>query len=598
MIPTSFPTLEPSIQPTFPPTLSPTITANPSAIGGIPTTRQPVVDIRPDSTSTSKDYWGPGWWGDDDDWSRPQWKPEWTSSPKHTKSGKHAKSWGKSGKSGRKRSWSSSSDSGDVYDWSVSKSSSASADGWGMSISSHDWSSWNTTAWPDHWKSPGKSGKSGFDWGKRGKSGSAIYDWSSSGKSGKSGSDFKPKANKGDSEDSPGKELIYDDDAFPSWHNSDGGWSSSSSGKSGKSGGKLGNEWVESGWNARSSASMDENYDDTISASDDVPIPPPPPVPLVNTPSEPVDNDTSQPTYTPSISPVKGASCTVCPNGITVGEETQPLLDSGDTSTCKELVDQVNLIGTDFCDGDSIYDMLCCPNPNSRYWTYTNNGNEMTCVYSLTEPEDVLSTDWIHDTKEECCVYVYGLGGDQSTVSGCSEFAPSAQGPPLSTNPNRTNPNNANVNKVDRSRSTTSKSAKPSYHDIDSILQDDPITSEASRSTSKSSKKKKSSPVPMPSSDHPHYKQSKSTKSSRNRDYDTLSPTSSSDQHHEGTKSDVKYSEGLADGMAYSGYKQKSQGNSRNSEKPQSSSAVSYFSIGCGCVILLSSAMALLEFDI
>ena len=90
MIPTSFPTLEPSIQPTFPPTLSPTITANPSAIGGIPTTRRPVADIRPDSTSTSKDWdkWGPGWWGwkDDDDWSRPQWKPEWTSSPKHTKS--------------------------------------------------------------------------------------------------------------------------------------------------------------------------------------------------------------------------------------------------------------------------------------------------------------------------------------------------------------------------------------------------------------------------------------------------------------------------------------------------------------------------------
>jgi len=481
MIPTSFPTLEPSIQPTFPPTLSPTITANPSAIGGIPTTRQPVADIRPDSTSTSKDWdkWGPGWWGwkDDDDWSRPQWKPEWTSSPKHTKSSKHTKSWGKSGKSGRKRSWSSSSDSGDEYDWSISKSSSSSVDGWGMSISSRDWSSWNSTAWPDHRKSPGKSGKSGFEWG-WGKSGKSGYEWSNSGKSGKSSSNwetalgFKPKANKGVSEDSPGKELIYDDDVFPSWHNSDGGWSSSSSGKSGKSGSKFGwqgDEWDESGWKSRSSASMDEHDDDTISAGDGVPIPetppspsPPPPVPVVNTPSEPVNDansDTTQPTYTPSISPINpppSPKCTVCPNGITVGEDTQPLLDSGDTKTCKELVDEVNLIGTDFCDGDSIYDMLCCPNPNSRYWTYTNNGSEMTCVYSLTEPEDVVSTDWIHDTKEECCVYVYGLGGDSSTVSGCSEFAPSAQGPPLSTNPKRTNPNN-----VDRSRSTTSKSAKP-----------------------------------------------------------------------------------------------------------------------------------------
>ena len=577
MIPTSFPTLEPSIQPTFPPTLSPTITANPSAIGGIPTTRQPVADIRPDSSSTSKDWdkWGPGWWGwkDDDDWSRPQWKPEWTSSPKHTKSSKHTKSWGKSGKSGRKRSWSSLSDSGDEYDWSISKSSSSSVDSWGMSISSQDWSSWNTTAWPDHWQSPGKSGKSGFDWGwgKSGKSGN-VYEWSSSGKSGKSGSDswettlgFKPKANKGVSEDSPGKELIYDDDAFPSWHNSDGGWSSSSSGKSGKSGGKFGwqgDEWVESGWNARSSASMDEHDDDTISANDaglsipetpPSPSPPPPPVPIVNTPSEPVDNDTSQPTLMPS----------------------PPMAD----------------------DTDMIPPLNQEEDPNSRYWTYSNNGSEMTCVYSLTEPEDVVSTDWIHDTKEECCVYVYGLGGDASTVTGCSEFAPSAQGPPLSTNPNRTNPNNSNVNKVDRSRSATSKSAKPSYHHIDSILQDDPIASEASRSTSKSSKKKKSSP--MPSSDHPHYKQSKSTKSSRNRDYDTLSPTSSSDQQHEGTKSDVKYSEGLADGMTYSGYKQKSQGNSRSSEKPQSSSAASYFSTACGCIILLSSvAVALHGFDI
>lgn len=427
-----------------------------------------MADIRPDSTSTSKDWdkWGPGWWGwkDDDDWSRPQWKPEWTSSPKHTKSSKHAKSWGKSGKSGRKRSWASwSSDSGDVHDWSISKSSSSSVDGWGMSISSQDWSSsWNSTAWPDHWQRPGKSGKSGFDkwgWGKSGKSGSAWThnQWSSSGKSGKSGSDwetnwetkwettfgFKPKANKGASEDSPGKELTYDDDTFPSWHNSDG-WSSSSSGKSGKSGGKFGwqgDEWVESGWNSRSSASTDEYDDDVISADDDgvssLPVsppssPPPPPVP--------VDNDTSQPTLMPTppfaddtnmnLSP--SSPCIICPNGITVDENTQPFIDDGDTASCKELVDvtaEVLNEGDESCEGSKMMEAYCCPDAQDPYWIYTNNGNEMTCVYSSTEPEpeDVVSTDWIHDTKEECCVYVYDLGGDPSTVSGCSEFAPSAQ---------------------------------------------------------------------------------------------------------------------------------------------------------------------------
>jgi len=66
--------------------------------------------------------------------------------------------------------------------------------------------------------------------------------------------------------------------------------------------------------------------------------------------------------------------CTICPNGITNREDYTPFIADGDTTTCKALVDEVNFFGTDFCDGTSIYEMLCCPSEDREPCTLCPNG--------------------------------------------------------------------------------------------------------------------------------------------------------------------------------------------------------------------------------
>jgi len=69
------------------------------------------------------------------------------------------------------------------------------------------------------------------------------------------------------------------------------------------------------------------------------------------------------------------STCTICPNGITKGDDYTPFIADGDaTTTCKALVDEVNLFGTDFCDGTSIYEMLCCPSEDRKPCTLCPNG--------------------------------------------------------------------------------------------------------------------------------------------------------------------------------------------------------------------------------
>ena len=68
-------------------------------------------------------------------------------------------------------------------------------------------------------------------------------------------------------------------------------------------------------------------------------------------------------------------SCTICPNGITKGDDYTPFIADGDTTTtCKGLVDEVNFFGSDFCDGTSIYEMLCCPSEDRKPCTLCPNG--------------------------------------------------------------------------------------------------------------------------------------------------------------------------------------------------------------------------------
>jgi len=80
-------------------------------------------------------------------------------------------------------------------------------------------------------------------------------------------------------------------------------------------------------------------------------------------------------------------SCTICPNGITKGEDYTPFIADGDTTTtCKGLVDEVNFFGSDFCDGTSIYEMLCCPSEDREPCTLCPNG--------LTVSDDYVPTDF------------------------------------------------------------------------------------------------------------------------------------------------------------------------------------------------------------
>ena len=76
-----------------------------------------------------------------------------------------------------------------------------------------------------------------------------------------------------------------------------------------------------------------------------------------------------------SSSSSSSTSCTICPDGITKGEDYTPFIADGDTTTtCKELVDEVNFFGTDFCDGNSIYEILCCPSVDRKPCTLCPNG--------------------------------------------------------------------------------------------------------------------------------------------------------------------------------------------------------------------------------
>jgi len=79
-------------------------------------------------------------------------------------------------------------------------------------------------------------------------------------------------------------------------------------------------------------------------------------------------------------------SCTICPNGITNGEDYTPFIADGDTTTCKALVDEVNFFGSDFCDGTSIYEMLCCPSEDREPCTLCPNG--------ITVGDDYVPTDF------------------------------------------------------------------------------------------------------------------------------------------------------------------------------------------------------------
>jgi len=66
------------------------------------------------------------------------------------------------------------------------------------------------------------------------------------------------------------------------------------------------------------------------------------------------------------------AECNLCPDGITVDENLQPLLDAGDESTCKDLIELAVSMsdatgGDEFCESMKLTtEILCCPKPNDN----------------------------------------------------------------------------------------------------------------------------------------------------------------------------------------------------------------------------------------
>ena len=396
---------------------------------------------------------------------------------------------------------------------------------------------WPHHGWDGHWSTAHGSGKSG----KSGRSKSSGG-WNIIG-------GLKPKSNKdkwlGTSEDIPGKELIYDEDTLPNWH---AGWPPldvhvSSSGKSGKSGiisssGKSGKSGVDvyissSGKSSKSGGGHSwEGGGDKLSESE-----------------SPYDTDEEYVTPLSTSNPTLGAT-------------PPPVSSDGDTpSPIQSLT--LPPVGSSI-DGD----------PNAKYWIYTDENGVQTCEYSPTIPDGIGSIAWARESKKECCDYAIEIGS--TNLQGCdgvrSASPPNTTTPAvhkkpslgaqfLGSHPHGHN-NNNNLSKGDRS-GATSKSAKSEDQDS-SILN------------------------PMPSVS---LTKSKSAKSKSSKNWDKkygIGPV--------GTASDVKYSEGLTDGMTYSGYKQKTSGSdpSSQSEESISSSASSISSTLSFRRILLSAGLAVL----
>ncbi len=88
--------------------------------------------------------------------------------------------------------------------------------------------------------------------------------------------------------------------------------------------------------------------------------------------------------------------CIICPNGATLGDEYAPYADSGDLTTCAELIDSVMLFetGSGECAVAEVYEIACCftvpENPciicpngataGDDYVPYADDGNLATCA--------------------------------------------------------------------------------------------------------------------------------------------------------------------------------------------------------------------------
>lgn len=98
------------------------------------------------------------------------------------------------------------------------------------------------------------------------------------------------------------------------------------------------------------------------------------------------------------------AECNLCPDGITVDENLQPLLDAGDESTCKDLIELATSMndatgGDEFCESMKLTtEILCCLTPNDNPCKICAGG--ITAEDEFAVSEDMSCKDFVELTAQ------------------------------------------------------------------------------------------------------------------------------------------------------------------------------------------------------